>query len=167
MKKILVLVGFVLFSSTCFAIEEIPSSQFEKAIASDYAVIEFFSPSCPHCIKMESIIKEVESKRSDIKFYKIDVKDQAFAQSQGITSWPTFHVYKNGKKLREVKGSMSLETFVKKLDNNLTIQDRIDELNQEAQGLVNRKKQAIDAVSQIDARLNQIDGAINALEEIK
>lgn len=167
-NKIIVLTSVLVLSSfNAFAVEQIKSADFDKSIAQNKVVVEFFSPNCPHCKKMESVVEFAESNLSDVKFYKIDVVEEEFAKSKGITSWPTFQVFENGKLKREVKGSMSAELFIKKISGKLTIQERIDELTKEANTLMSKRQQALDAIGKLDQRLYQIDGAIKALEEIK
>jgi thioredoxin 1 len=77
-------------------------------------VVEFFSHSCPHCIRFKSIYEELsEILKGQAKFFKIDVllnKDnRALAHDRGIRSVPTLELFYRGRVIGSIVGYHHLE----------------------------------------------------------
>jgi thioredoxin 1 len=94
---------------------EISASDFdEKVLDSDEpVVVEFFSHSCPHCIKFKPIYQELtQVLNGEAKFVKIDVlneQNRILAHSRGIRTVPTLEVFYQGRVIGNITGYHHLE----------------------------------------------------------
>ena len=76
--------------------------------------MEFFSHSCPHCIKFKSIYEDLSDILKDkAKFVKIDVliskENRALAHDRGVRSVPTLEVFYRGRVIGSIVGYHHLE----------------------------------------------------------
>ncbi|KAJ8367239.1 hypothetical protein AAFF_G00323850 [Aldrovandia affinis] len=91
---------------------------FDKALkdATDkLVVVDFTATWCGPCQAIAPTYKELSEKYSDVVFLKVDVDEaQDVASSCGINCMPTFHYYRNGKKVDEMQGAdkVKLEQLV-------------------------------------------------------
>jgi len=96
-------------------IVEISADYFhEKVLESDEpVVVEFFSHSCPHCIKFKPIYEELAQILStEAKFVRIDVLDEqnrVLAHTRGIRTVPTLEVFYRGRVIGNITGYHHLE----------------------------------------------------------
>lgn len=69
-------------------------------------LVEFFANWCAPCKLMKPVIEELKKDfNGSIKCIRIDIeKHQKLADTFGVLTLPTFSVYKNGKKVKEVTG---------------------------------------------------------------
>jgi len=94
---------------------EISASDFdEKVLKSEGpVVVEFFSHSCPHCIKFKPIYRELtQVLNGQAKFVKIDVlneQNRILAHSRGIRTIPTLEVFYQGRVIGNITGYHHLE----------------------------------------------------------
>ena len=116
--------------------EEIPEKQdgpvyklvnksFQKEVMdSDYNVfVKFYSPSCPHCIKLEPAYKELAEKLKYNKYLKIaeyNLKDNDFDYFS-IRGYPTLVMFKAGEKDKHIvyKGNRTVEDMMNFVVSNL------------------------------------------------
>lgn len=80
-------------------------------------VIDFTASWCGPCKVMAPIFDKLSGQFPTAKFLKIDVDEhQEIAQKHGIQAMPTFHLYKNGQRLEELRGANAaqLELLIKK-----------------------------------------------------
>lgn len=81
-------------------------------------VLEFFSPSCPHCQAMKPIVQELAQELDDIVIAQADINTaQALTDAYAIRRLPTFVLFEAGKEKARTSGSMSkqeLAEFVRK-----------------------------------------------------
>lgn len=84
-------------------------SDFNKLKSSALLIIDFFATWCGPCKAISPLFEKLSaphSSSSSIKFAKCDVdKAKDVAQFCGISAMPTFHVYKDGTKVDEIKGA--------------------------------------------------------------
>ncbi|KAK7161548.1 hypothetical protein R3I94_004279 [Phoxinus phoxinus] len=98
---------------------------FDKALAEagdKLIVVDFTATWCGPCQSIAPFYKGLSENPSysNVVFLKVDVDDaQDVAQSCEIKCMPTFHFYKNGKKLDDFSGSnqAKLEEMVNQLKN--------------------------------------------------
>ncbi|TRY95913.1 hypothetical protein DNTS_021433 [Danionella cerebrum] len=82
---------------------------FDAALANagnKLVVVDFTATWCGPCQSIAPFFKDLAQKNPDVVFLKVDVDDaQDVAQSCEIKCMPTFHFYKEGKKLDDFSGS--------------------------------------------------------------
>ncbi|KAJ8271187.1 hypothetical protein COCON_G00100460 [Conger conger] len=82
---------------------------FEEALidaGEKLVVVDFTATWCGPCQSIAPFFKELSEKYSDVVFLKVDVDDAPdVASFCDIKCMPTFHFYKNSKKLDEFAGS--------------------------------------------------------------
>lgn len=98
-------------------------SDLENQIISSYGLllVRFCAEWSGSCQIMESIYEEVSKKyKNEAVFYKVDIdKSPLLKIKYGITQLPTFLFYKNGVYIDFVKGLISRETLIEKIENAL------------------------------------------------
>lgn len=80
-------------------------------------VVDYFATWCGPCQRVAPVFSQLSSRFKDSVFLKVDVdKCQEVATRQGVSAMPTFHVYRNGNKLEELRGAdpVALERMVEK-----------------------------------------------------
>lgn len=100
------------------AVKQISVTEYQSLIpANKIVLVDVSATWCPPCKKMEPIIETLQ-KTNGTKFslVKIDGGEQSsITQSLGITVFPTFIIYKNGKIFWKKEGIVSLEELTKQL----------------------------------------------------
>lgn len=77
-------------------IKELNSKNFDNEIKGK-AVVEFYSPACNHCKKLEAGLKTIKN-TDEIIFGKVDIESEvSLAEEYDITSVPTLLYFKDGK----------------------------------------------------------------------
>jgi thioredoxin-like negative regulator of GroEL len=92
-------------------ISEISASSFDKEVlhVEEPVVVEFFSHSCPHCIKFGPVYTQLaEALDGEARFIKIDVlgseANRALAHSRGVRTVPTLEVLYRGRVIGSMVG---------------------------------------------------------------
>ena len=71
---------------------------FEEAINSEYALVDFFATWCGPCKMMGPVLENVAANRDNIKIIKVDVdKFESLAKTYGVMSIPTLILFKKGQ----------------------------------------------------------------------
>ena len=98
-------------------VTELNNNKFNDFIKEGFVLIDFFSDSCPPCLMMAPIFKEVSEKfKGKVKFGKLNTEDnQELAQKFGVSSIPNFVLFKDGKVVDNFVGGMSEEELGEKL----------------------------------------------------
>lgn len=107
------------------SITEISAGSFhqEVADAEEPVVVEFFSTSCPHCIKFKPVYEELaENFKGQAKFVKLNVpldgqakdltnanENKALAHNRGIRALPTLEVFFKGRVIGNIVGYQPLD----------------------------------------------------------
>lgn len=74
---------------------------------SGISVVDYFATWCGPCkVIAPKVIELSNNTFPDVRFYKVDVDELSdVAREQGVRAMPTFLIYKDGKKAKEVVGS--------------------------------------------------------------
>lgn len=100
---------------------EISGNEFESCIKEKICVVDFFASWCMPCLMMAPIIEELAEKfRDKIRFAKINVDENSeIAEKFGIGVIPTLVVFKKGKSVEKITGSLPIEIIEEKLKRHL------------------------------------------------
>ncbi len=73
-------------------------------------LIFFFAPWCGPCKIMKPVIEELEQESQHVRFIKLNVEEnQHIANKFMVFKLPTFLLYHNGKKLKQLTGLQEKE----------------------------------------------------------
>jgi len=80
---------------------------FSKAIGENkLSVVDFFATWCGPCKVIAPQVVKMSEEYTDAAFYKVDVDELSdVAAEVGIRAMPTFVLFKNGQKVKEVVGA--------------------------------------------------------------
>ena len=78
-------------------------SNFDERVLRSEAVwlVEFYSPTCPHCMRMEPVVERLAadfSGRADVGQVNVDT-ERFLVRAWDIIGWPTFVVVKDGNEV--------------------------------------------------------------------
>jgi thioredoxin 1 len=103
-------------------ISDISADSFHETIlhADEPVVVEFFSHSCPHCIRFKPVYEELsELLGGEARFFRIDValneENRDLAHTRGVRSVPTVEVFYRGR----VVGSLTGYHNIKKVSGTV------------------------------------------------
>lgn len=73
------------------------------------AVVDFWAPWCGPCKMFGPIFEDVSNKRSDIKFFKLNVDedDKDISKNLGVMSIPTTIIFEDGKEIKRNIGFLN------------------------------------------------------------
>jgi thioredoxin 1 len=80
-------------------------------------VVEFYSHSCPHCIKFAPVYSQLaDALDGEVRLARIDVirneANRTFAHSRGIHTVPTVEVFYHGRVIGNIVGYHEIKTIV-------------------------------------------------------
>eukprot|EP00475_Leptophrys_vorax_P025580 TRINITY_DN3580_c0_g1_i1.p1 TRINITY_DN3580_c0_g1~~TRINITY_DN3580_c0_g1_i1.p1 ORF type:complete len:485 (-),score=120.71 TRINITY_DN3580_c0_g1_i1:3168-4622(-) len=111
-------------------IEVTSSAQFNQAIsgaAGKLVVVDFFAEWCGPCKAIAPTVKSMAAAYPKVTFLKVDGdKNRALTALHKVEAYPTFHFYKNGSLIDELKGANA-----KQLENLVTRYMDADETKEE------------------------------------
>ena len=83
----------------------------DEILQSQTPVLTFFFASwCGPCKIMKPVVEELEREFHQVRFIKLDVeKNQYLADKFMVLKLPTFLIYQNGKKLKQLTGLQEKE----------------------------------------------------------
>lgn len=90
-----------------------------EVLDSDLPVlVDFWAEWCPPCRMMSPIVDEIGTELAGkLKVVKIDTDmNPKTARAYGITSIPTFNVYKNGELVRSIVGGRAKRQFLQEIN---------------------------------------------------
>lgn len=95
------------------AAKEISDADFSQALSAPKAIVDFWSPGCPHCVAFKPIFEAVAAQYPDILFAAVNVDNhQQNAGIYQISGLPTVVFLQNGKEVdRMVGGAGSAGEF--------------------------------------------------------
>jgi len=101
-------------------VEEIGNDgEFESFIKSGFSIIDFFAEWCMPCVMMAPVFEEISEKigkNGKIKFGKVNIDDNSdIARKFNIMSIPCFILFKDGKEVDRIVGSVSAEQLEEKI----------------------------------------------------
>ena len=91
---------------------------YEKVIrTTPVTLVEFYATWCPHCQRMMPVVAEIKEKLAGkVDVYQFDVdKNPELTDQEGVESYPTFIVYKDGKEEWRESGEMDVATLLAKI----------------------------------------------------
>ncbi len=94
-------------------IPELTEKEFESFHKQGVVIIDFFAEWCMPCTMMSPIMEELSQKfKNKIKIGKIDISEnENLAEKYGISSIPSFIIFKEGKIVKQFSGMTSSEEF--------------------------------------------------------
>ena len=94
-------------------------ASFDRALAKyeKAALIEFFAPWCPHCMRMEPVMDKLAGEfEGKAGILAVNVDDSPLASRRyGVSGIPAFVFIKNGKVQDSVSGEMPEEELKKRI----------------------------------------------------
>ena len=122
---VLLLAGLLLLAKagraqgdTSMPVEATDATFDQEVDKSDIPVIvEFYSPRCGHCAKMESVVNSLAGELAgQAKVVKVNVLGNTVSPSRyGVHGVPAFYLVKNGEVVTSAVGSMSEEELRRRL----------------------------------------------------
>lgn len=99
-------------------VEEISGSNFDKKIKEKIVLVDFWASWCMPCLMMAPVIEELAEKfKGKISFFKLNVDENSeISEKFNIMSIPTLIVFKEGKEIERIVGSLPLEKLEEKLN---------------------------------------------------
>jgi thiol-disulfide isomerase/thioredoxin len=93
--------------------QDLSDAAFSQVLSAPKAIVDFWSPGCPHCMQFKPIFEAVASQYPDILFAAVNVDNyQQNAAIYQISGLPTVVFYQNGKEVdRMVGGAGSAAEF--------------------------------------------------------
>ncbi|MBQ7227270.1 MAG: thioredoxin [Clostridia bacterium] len=97
-------------------VKELNKENFENETKEGVCVIDFWASWCGPCRMMAPVIERLAEKRSELKFFKVNVDEQEeLAMKFNVMSIPTFVALRDGKLTATTLGYMPEETLVSEL----------------------------------------------------
>ena len=88
------------------SVQKLNQNNFQNAIASGTALVDFYADWCGPCRMVSPIVDEIAAERSDITVGKVNVDDEnSLAMKYGVMSIPTLIVFKDGKEKARIVGA--------------------------------------------------------------
>ena len=88
------------------SVQKLNQNNFQNAIASGTALVDFYADWCGPCRMVSPIVDEIAEERADITVGKVNVDDEnALAMNYGVMSIPTLIVFKEGKEAARIVGA--------------------------------------------------------------
>lgn len=86
-------------------------------------LVDFWAPWCMPCRMVAPLVDKLADKyQGKVKVCKVNTEENMeLAIKEGITSIPTFKIYKNGQLLKEAMGNMPESEFVAFIENTLEL----------------------------------------------
>jgi thioredoxin 1 len=83
------------------------SSNFESEVSNGVVLVDFWAEWCPHCVSFMPHLDTLSSELSGkARVLKVNVTEaEELAHRFGITSLPTFLIFKNGEHVDTVRGA--------------------------------------------------------------
>jgi len=92
--------------------QDFSDSDFTKVLTAPKAIVDFWSPGCPHCVAFKPVFEAVAAANPDILFAAINVDNyQQQAGINQITGLPGIIFFQNGKEVDRVEGGMESAGF--------------------------------------------------------
>jgi len=105
------------------AVREIDKKGFDKLMNEKKPVlVDFFATWCGPCQMMAPILEEIGEEEKEDRFIvaKVDGdKEPELLAEQGVMSFPTFVIYKDGKEVDRVMGAQAKESLMEKVEAQL------------------------------------------------
>ncbi len=102
-------------------VQEISLKSFEQVVNKHLVVVDFFAEWCMPCLMMAPIVEELADKfKGKINFAKINIDDNSsLSEKYKVMSIPTIIMFKDGKEVARIIGTVSGEQLEEKLNSLL------------------------------------------------
>ena len=102
-------------------VPELTNSEFENFTKEGTVLIDFFAEWCMPCVMMGPVIEElIEEFKEKVKFGKVNIEDNSeLASKFNVSSIPNFVLFKDGKVVEQIIGSMTQEELGNVVKENL------------------------------------------------
>jgi thioredoxin 1 len=113
-----------------------------------YLIADFYATWCPPCKQIAPIYAQLSAAHAlsaQLVFVKINVDEQReLAAKYGVTAMPTFLVFKNGQKIKEVRGAdvRGLKANVESVVEELKGMDRERKVGKEDEQVLGKGEEA-------------------------
>ena len=94
------------------------TKEFEKEVLNEeeIVIVDFYATWCKPCKIMTTIIEEIASEHTEIKFVKVDIdRNEELAIKYNVMSIPTIMIMKNGEVSKTFVGVTDKEAITKEL----------------------------------------------------
>src|SRR5258708_874545 len=102
-------------------VTELSGKEFDSFIKKGFSVVDFWADWCMPCLMMAPITEELAEKlKGKVKFAKINVdENRELSRKYKILSIPNFILFRDGKKIDQIIGSMPAEDFEEEIRKHL------------------------------------------------
>ena len=96
---------------------KLKNKDFDTAIQSGIALVDFYADWCGPCKMMSPIVDEIADERTDITVAKVNVDESSELASRfGVVSIPTLIIFKNGKESNRIIGARPKAAILAELE---------------------------------------------------
>ena len=88
------------------SVQKLNQNNFQNAIASGTALVDFYADWCGPCRMVSPIVDEIAEERRDVTVGKVNVDDEnGLAMKYGVMSIPTLIIFHDGKEKTRIVGA--------------------------------------------------------------
>ena len=99
---------------------EISQSEFERALHTRVAVVDFFASWCMPCVMMGDVLENLSQKYNDANFVKINIeRSPDISQKFEISSLPCVVLFVDGKEVDRINGNVPEDFIEEKIKRHL------------------------------------------------
>jgi len=101
----------------------VTDATFQKVLEAPLAIVDFWAPTCPHCVTYKPVFEEVAALMGD-KILMVTAntnENQAAAGNAGIEAIPTTIFYSGGEEVRRIEGGMSKADLLNEISVSLNV----------------------------------------------
>ena len=96
---------------------KLKNKDFDTAIQSGIALVDFYADWCGPCKMMSPIVDEIADERTDVTVAKVNVDESSELASRfGVVSIPTLIIFKDGKESNSIIGARPKAAILAELE---------------------------------------------------
>lgn len=96
---------------------KLKNKDFDTAIQSGIALVDFYADWCEPCKMMSPIVDEIADERTDVTVAKVNVDESSELASRfGVVSIPTLIIFKNGNESNRIIGARPKAAILAELE---------------------------------------------------
>ena len=96
---------------------KLKNKDFDAAIQSGFALVDFYADWCGPCKMMSPIVDEIADERTDVTVAKVNVDESSELASRfGVVSIPTLIIFKDGKESNRIIGARPKAAILAELE---------------------------------------------------
>ena len=97
-------------------VQELSGKEFKEFVKKGTVLVDFFAEWCMPCLMLAPIVDEISEKIKKIKFGKVNIDDSRdVAEEFSVMSVPTLIVFKEGKEVDRIVGTLPADVLEEKL----------------------------------------------------